>query len=159
MLIVARLSVDSPNTDWDDIPIDYVVLNVELNEGVWKPVKPLILMDDDDNPITFIPTGLISSVAIVRNEPVGHYPDEGNSYTATIVISEGECVYWYVLDEFWLGEITTSTHWDCECEKDYINNRKHNYCCFCRTERDEQPDSRIEEVVRMLQERKSLWKE
>ena len=44
---------------------------------------------------------------------------------------------------FW----TTRLFWDCECEKDYINSKVLPFCPWCAVEADEQPDSRVTEVL------------
>lgn len=41
---------------------------------------------------------------------------------------------------------TTPKYWDCECLKDYIHPRSKPMCPVCCAYRDEQPDSRINEV-------------
>ena len=45
--------------------------------------------------------------------------------------------------------ILTSLYWDCECENDYIHSSSgdDNYCPNCGTYREDQPDSRIDEVI------------
>jgi hypothetical protein len=47
--------------------------------------------------------------------------------------------------------LTIETHWDCECEKNYINPKAVKYCPKCGTFSDDQPDSRINEVKEHLQ--------
>jgi len=47
---------------------------------------------------------------------------------------------------------TTSKYWDCECLDFYIRPAKQDKCDDCGTVREEQPDSRIEEVIRFLKE-------
>lgn len=42
--------------------------------------------------------------------------------------------------------ITISTHWDCECEARYINPKSRLRCIFCGAERENQPDSRANEM-------------
>ena len=42
---------------------------------------------------------------------------------------------------------TNPDFWDCECEYDYIHNKKESdYCWDCNTSHEEQPDSREIEV-------------
>ena len=41
---------------------------------------------------------------------------------------------------------TTILYWDCECDKHYIHPRSHKTCVHCKAVRDEQPDSRVNEV-------------
>jgi hypothetical protein len=48
--------------------------------------------------------------------------------------------------------ITTSEYWDCECQEkivgnNWIHHRSEWQCEICKAERDEQPDSRICEVI------------
>lgn len=38
------------------------------------------------------------------------------------------------------------THWDCECETRFIHPKAMKRCPFCGAERDDQPDSRMDEV-------------
>jgi hypothetical protein len=45
---------------------------------------------------------------------------------------------------------TTKYFWDCECERDYIHPRHTGFCDKCKTRREHQPDSRIDEVVKMM---------
>ena len=40
----------------------------------------------------------------------------------------------------------TPYFWDCECHSHYIHSKRHETCKFCGTYRDEQPDSRLNEV-------------
>lgn len=42
---------------------------------------------------------------------------------------------------------TTEKYWDCECDKSYIKPASMNYCGKCDTYREDQPDSRIREVL------------
>jgi len=42
---------------------------------------------------------------------------------------------------------TTDQYWDCECEKKYIHPKAQKMCTRCGVERDEQPDSRVNEVL------------
>lgn len=45
------------------------------------------------------------------------------------------------------GVVTTvNTHWDCECEHNYIHPAESKVCHRCGCEREEQPDSRYLEV-------------
>lgn len=43
--------------------------------------------------------------------------------------------------------------WDCECEKNYIHPKTHAMCPYCGAWAKDQPDSRVEEVEKMLKER------
>ena len=43
----------------------------------------------------------------------------------------------------------TDEFWDCECEKDYIRSKTEVNCSKCGAFRDEQPDSRQEEVSKL----------
>jgi len=42
---------------------------------------------------------------------------------------------------------TTSEYWDCECEGLYIHPYNHYTCVICNARRDDQPDSRVNEVL------------
>jgi hypothetical protein len=42
---------------------------------------------------------------------------------------------------------TTPLFWDCECEKDYIHTQSEPTCERCGSKKEEQPDSRINEVL------------
>jgi hypothetical protein len=42
---------------------------------------------------------------------------------------------------------TNENYWDCECEINYIHNKKKgNYCPICKTFEEDQPDSRQIEI-------------
>lgn len=41
----------------------------------------------------------------------------------------------------------TSEYWDCECDTDYIHPSPQDKCEICDTTREEQPDSRVNEVL------------
>lgn len=43
--------------------------------------------------------------------------------------------------------ILTPEYWDCECEKDYIHHRCETMCAACEARREDQPQSRINEVI------------
>lgn len=46
------------------------------------------------------------------------------------------------------GDIITSPDfWDCGCQRDYIHPRKERKCKVCGARRDEQPESRLGEVL------------
>lgn len=50
---------------------------------------------------------------------------------------------------------TNPDFWDCECEYDYIHNKKESdYCWDCNTSHEEQPDSREIEVQWMKKMKK-----
>jgi len=49
-----------------------------------------------------------------------------------------------------IGIITTPDFWDCECEEDFIHSSADEACPTCGARRDEQPDSRVNEVSEML---------
>jgi len=49
--------------------------------------------------------------------------------------------------ERWGGLILTSLFWDCECESNHIRPASEPRCPHCGTRRDEQPDSRLDEVL------------
>lgn len=42
---------------------------------------------------------------------------------------------------------TTEQYWDCECAENFIHAAAVNHCPRCDTYRDEQPDSRGNEVL------------
>ena len=46
--------------------------------------------------------------------------------------------------------ITTDLYWDCECLTDYINPQQLSDCKVCGAERDDQPQSRVNEVELMF---------
>lgn len=43
--------------------------------------------------------------------------------------------------------ILTPEYWDCECEKDYIHHRCETMCAACEARREDQPQSRVNEVI------------
>ena len=46
---------------------------------------------------------------------------------------------------------TVDTYWDCECDKNYIHKKTDiTKCNRCNTIEEDQPDSRIGEVLSML---------
>jgi len=50
--------------------------------------------------------------------------------------------------ETFRGEIVvTSLFWDCECDKDFIHSKRHEACPICGAVREDQPDSRANEVL------------
>ncbi len=46
--------------------------------------------------------------------------------------------------------IQSPNYWDCECENDYIHSKIETVCEKCGADQTEQPDSRVDEVDRML---------
>ena len=42
---------------------------------------------------------------------------------------------------------TTCLFWDCECAEDYIHPASENQCPVCESKREDQPPSRVEEVI------------
>ncbi len=42
---------------------------------------------------------------------------------------------------------TTEKYWDCECKDNFIHPKIQNQCGICGALAEEQPDSRINEVV------------
>jgi ABC-type microcin C transport system duplicated ATPase subunit YejF len=42
----------------------------------------------------------------------------------------------------------TSEYWDCECEESYIHPRIQKVCVFCGVYASDQPDSRVDEVLK-----------
>lgn len=48
-----------------------------------------------------------------------------------------------------IGDIElTDVYWDCECEKDYIHLRSQESCPVCKAEQEDQPNSRVSEVLK-----------
>lgn len=47
---------------------------------------------------------------------------------------------------------TTPKYWDCECKDFYIRPVRQDECGACSAIREEQPDSRVEEVILQLKE-------
>ena len=43
---------------------------------------------------------------------------------------------------------TTPLFWDCECEEDFIYPASENGCLRCGSQRQHQPDARVDEVLR-----------
>ena len=43
---------------------------------------------------------------------------------------------------------TTSLFWDCECEEDYIQPAFRTECILCGVRREDQPDARVDEVLK-----------
>ena len=50
-------------------------------------------------------------------------------------------------------EITTSEYWDCECPENYIHPASHTRCNICKAHKEDCPDSRVDEVNKMLEAR------
>ena len=48
---------------------------------------------------------------------------------------------------------TTEKYWDCECAQNYIHLKSKAECLICGARHDEQPDSRVNEVENMLNNR------
>lgn len=47
-----------------------------------------------------------------------------------------------------VGDITlTQAFWDCECDTNYIHPCYIEHCELCSTPKDDQPDSRVKEVI------------
>ena len=42
---------------------------------------------------------------------------------------------------------TTEKYWDCECENNFIHPREQIQCNICGATAEEQPDSRVSEVL------------
>lgn len=40
----------------------------------------------------------------------------------------------------------SENHWDCECEKNYIHSVEVLHCPICGSDKEDQPNSRIEEM-------------
>lgn len=50
-----------------------------------------------------------------------------------------------------IGEIQLAIdYWDCECEKNYVHKKETESCSICGSFMNEQPDSRLNEVVPLL---------
>ncbi len=50
-----------------------------------------------------------------------------------------------------VGNIKSANeYWDCECNNNYIHNKGEFTCVLCNAISDDQPDSRVNEVKRML---------
>jgi len=50
-----------------------------------------------------------------------------------------------------VGDILmTDQYWDCECRKNYIHPASENVCTVCHARREEQPDSRVTEVLAQI---------
>lgn len=50
------------------------------------------------------------------------------------------------LEKYGDGLVTTPDFWDCECEHNYIHPKTKESCPLCKTHKDDQPDSRADEV-------------
>jgi len=46
--------------------------------------------------------------------------------------------------------ITVSEFWDCECTEEYIQHKSMRICLACSTTQNDQPDSRLDEVIVFL---------
>ena len=46
--------------------------------------------------------------------------------------------------------ITVSEFWNCECEKEYIQHKSRRICFTCGQTQNDQPDSRLDEVITFL---------
>lgn len=42
---------------------------------------------------------------------------------------------------------TVDTHWDCECQHNYIHPKSESVCAVCGAEADDMPDSHENEVL------------
>lgn len=48
-----------------------------------------------------------------------------------------------------IGDIElTDEYWDCECEKDYIHLHSEESCPVCKALQEDQPNSRVSEVLK-----------
>ena len=52
-------------------------------------------------------------------------------------------------DRFKLADKTTEAYWDCECDENYIHSKEVTQCNVCGAVREDQPESRVKEVVEM----------
>lgn len=43
--------------------------------------------------------------------------------------------------------VTNPNYWDCECREKFIHRREQDYCPRCGAWREDQPDSRVNEIV------------
>lgn len=63
-----------------------------------------------------------------------------------------EVEYWgenYILED--VNQFpTTEQFWDCECEVNYIHPKSVLVCPRCKAQRDERPDSRMNEVFSQM---------
>lgn len=48
--------------------------------------------------------------------------------------------------------IKTPDFWNCLCETDYVHRRYETFCSRCLTHEEGQPDSRIDEVKKYLED-------
>jgi len=46
--------------------------------------------------------------------------------------------------------VLTPMFWDCNCKDDYIKHQSQIWCGECNAHRDEEPESRLREVIRMI---------
>ena len=44
--------------------------------------------------------------------------------------------------------ITDSDYWDCECDVNYIHTLFSTKCSLCRALKEDQPESRVEEIAK-----------
>ena len=99
----------------------------------WIPVSNII---GEDNHITSC-----NRIASFLDETCREDPDSGeNGYTCVHCGGEVEVQQ----------ELTTPTHWDCECEHNYIHPKTITFCELCGTNQDSQPDSITTEVAKYL---------
>jgi superfamily II helicase len=47
--------------------------------------------------------------------------------------------------------ILTPDFWDCECESNFIHRKTESFCKVCQRLAEEQPDSRVNEVKKILE--------
>lgn len=45
--------------------------------------------------------------------------------------------------------VTSPDYWDCGCDENYIQPSDQRYCIWCGAFRDDQPDSRQDEIDKM----------
>lgn len=43
--------------------------------------------------------------------------------------------------------VTTDSYWDCECPDNYIKDRNQDECEICNSKKEDQPESRVNEVL------------
>jgi len=46
--------------------------------------------------------------------------------------------------------LTTPYFWDCNCETDFIHSKTEKRCSICHAKSHEQPDSRVDEVLPLI---------
>lgn len=81
-----------------------------------------------------------------QNDGVQHNDCKRQSFPKTLKhlgVSKGD--FMEILHD--QGILTTEKYWDCECLDGFIHPKSQKTCFKCCTRADEQPDSRISEVL------------